>query len=213
MYMNNYLKEFLYRVKNLFLNSLTKFSKKSIRKLYWNLRAYDINKNWGSNTEDFNTLKQIIKSIRPIRILDIGCGSGRCFPLYNELSIHQVFGQDISSIALSLCKKRFPFLSYQLQNCQINELIFEDNYFDLIISNRVLSAVLPKDIGKTLTHLCKIGCHLYINELSDSDFADNSTYWFKHDYFSIMSFNGFSLIEKGKINKQTWYLFKKKSSL
>lgn len=204
-------------VKKVIGTCLGKSENSFLRRSYWNMRARDIHETWGRGTDDFQVLREVIELVKPQRILDLGCGSGRCFPLYKEMNIPEVVGQDVSSRALDICKNRFPELPYRLIKKDIRNMDFSVNYFDLIISTRVLAAVIPKDISPAVKHLCKISRFIYMNEMTDSDYAGPSDYWFKHDYEKMMQENNFSLaqkgtiaiIENGKTYVQAWALYKK----
>ena len=202
---------------SLILKLLVRSKRQHIRSYYWNLRARDIHGKWGNGVSDFEALKGVISLVKPTSLLDIGCGSGRCFSLYMEMNIPEVVGQDISSNAILICKKRFPNSGYKLLCCDIKDLEYDYDYFDLIISTRALSAVLPKDIEDTIDALCKIGKFIYINEMTDSDCIGPSNYWFKHDYEKLMRMNNYSIVktgiisvvEDGKHHDQTWKLCRK----
>ncbi|MEW5804783.1 MAG: class I SAM-dependent methyltransferase [bacterium] len=210
--MDEIIRKILGKGKFILLDRLSKTDSKLLRRLYWNLRAQDIHDTWGEGTEDFHVIRRVIDRVGAKKLLDIGCGSGRCFPLYQQMHITEVVGQDISSSALALCEKRFPGLPYHLFHGGIEKLNYPDSYFDLIISTRVLAAVLPDDIAATVKTLSRLGNSLYLNEMTDSDYVGPSTYWFKHDYKHLMAENGFSVIEHGNIGKQTWVLYRKEKN-
>lgn len=88
----------------LFRFSAYKFS--LLRKMFWNISAKRVDNRWGRLKGDYDALESIIISITPNRILDIGCGSGRLFPLYQALGIKEVVGQDIAQSALDLARTR-----------------------------------------------------------------------------------------------------------
>jgi ubiquinone/menaquinone biosynthesis C-methylase UbiE len=188
------------------------------KKLYWNLRAHDIHDKWGEGRNDFSVIRRVVDRVKPATLLDIGCGSGRCFSLYQEMHIPVVVGQDISSNALEICKKKHPELQYQIVCCDITKLPFKENHFDLIISTRVLAAVSTKDIADTMSTLCLIGHNIYLNEMTESDYNAPSTYWFKHNYDIYMRDHNFlvsekgiiSVVENGQTHEQTWVLYTKK---
>ncbi len=187
------------------------------KKVYWNLRAHDIHRTWGEGRNDFPVLRRILEVVKPLKLLDIGCGSGRCFPLYEEVGIPEVLGQDISSIALEICGKRYPGAPYGTACCEITDLLFGENHFDLIVSTRVLAAVSPSMIAGTISHLCRIGRAIYLNEMTETDYVGPSTYWFKHDYDDHMRDNHFlasmkgtiTIIENGQTHLQSWVLYSK----
>ncbi len=108
------------------------------RERYWNSRADEIDRKWGTAKDDFAALRGVIESIGPHRLLDIGCGSGRLFPLYNQLQINEVLGQDISRKALVIASKRCQSANITMTNLPILRLDYPAGYFDLIVSNRGL---------------------------------------------------------------------------
>lgn len=199
------------------LDLLTRLPVPWFRKMYWDLRAPDIHHRWGEGTDDFETLTEVIGLVRPTRLLDIGCGSGRCFPLYVSLGIPEVVGQDISGTALRLCRERHPGLSFRLHNGPVDRLPYGQDYFDLIVSSRTLSAVPPLRIPGAISALAGMGRHIYLNEMSDSDYCGPSRYWYKHDYHPLLAREGFSSLrsgiitvtEDGETHRQTWILYGK----
>lgn len=177
------------------------------RKNYWNHRAYDIDQKWGMEKHDYDLLGKIILSIKPNRLLEIGCGSGRLFPLYSNLKVKEVLGQDISRQALIIAKERYPFSNVNTTNQSILNLEFPRYYFDLVISNRVLRHIPHSDIGEVIGKLAELGKKIYINEMYESDFTGESFYLFKHDYVELFRNFGFKVIQKGVLGKQSWLLF------
>lgn len=207
-------------LRNKLLYFLTKSKNDFIREIYWNLRASDIHLKWGKGDKDFHVIKDIVEYVRPIKILDIGCGSGRLFPIYKALDIKEVVAQDISSLAVKLCRQNYPSLDYKYECKGIAELNYPQNYFDLIISTRVLSAVLPEKIENVINKLTYLSRCIYINEMTDTDYSGQSTYWFKHDYDTILNKHGFKIIKSGIIEvtdnnlsyNQNWFLYTKNES-
>ena len=193
------------KILNKLLSILTIANNSSYRNLYWNLRAKEIDRKWGANTGDFDTLEKIIKNNNSQTILDIGCGSGRLFKLYKSLNIPEVIAQEISVDAIKICQNRYPELNYVYELKEIKNLTYSENYFDLIISNKVLSAVLPSEINEVIKKLAFISKTIYINEPMEDDPIKESNNWFKHNYTSIISKYGFSILEEGNIVKSQSY--------
>jgi hypothetical protein len=133
------------------------------------------------------------------------------------MEVPEVVGQEVSAKALTICRERFPGLLYRLIHGSIAGLDFNEGYFDLIISTRVLSAVLPDRIRATMDTLCVLGSHVYVNEMTDSDYSGPSSHWFKHDYDALFRMRNFSIARKGTIPVredgkeylQTWVLYEK----
>lgn len=198
------------------VDSMLKSKISFVRNFYWNLQAKNIDKTWGNSKNDYIVLENVINQVKPKKILDVGCGSGRCFPLYKKLNIEQVFAQDVSKTALDLCRLKHPDLNVEFLLTNIENIKLDDSYIDLAISTRVLAAVLPENIDKTIKKICAIAKYVYINEMSDTDETDPSDYWFKHDYDSLFKKYNFDIKDQGIIsiveNKtdflQTWKLYK-----
>ncbi len=189
-------------------SGLYKYS--AVRKMYYDLRVKDIDDQWGRSTGDYDILRGLISSITVNRILDIGCGSGRLFPLYNSMGIKEVIGQDIANSALDLAKARYNYSNIKLLvNLPVEVLDFPKSYFDLVISNRVLQHIPQNSIESTIETVCRLGKFVYINELSDTDGVSSGSYVFKHDYMRLFGIFGFTVKNKGLKGKQTWLLFGK----
>ena len=180
------------------------------RKQYWNYRAKDIDEKWGKEQEDYAVLRKIIFRLTPSRILDIGCGSGRLFPLYQELHIQEVIAQDLASEALAIAKQKYQLTNISITSTAIENLSYPHHYFDLIISNRVLQHIPPGKLGQVIEKLTELGTNIYINEMAESDYTGEAFYLFKHDYFSMFDKYHFHVAQQGSIGQQTWMLFEKK---
>ncbi len=173
------------------------------------MRAKDIDLAYGRDQADFPVVKRIIHKIAPQRLLDIGCGTGRLFPLYLEVSIPQVVGQELSTWALQQAHQRYPQARFELTHQPITALPYPEKYFDLCISNRVLSAIRVSDLPSVLKKIVHMSRYFYLNEFSLSDGGQPSSYWFRHDYLKILkSFCTFTVVATGLIEKQTYYLFR-----
>lgn len=196
------------KLRRLTLNLLLIPKSEIARKHYWDLRAKDIHVTWGAGKEDYEILEKIIRSIDPKIILDFGCGSGRYFELYEKLNVPKIIAQDISPKALKIAAKRPGADRCELVSKDIDKQVYPDGFFDLTISNRVLSAILPCDIDHVISTICRLSKVIYINEMTDSDYCGSSKYWFKHDYDKLMAEKGFILINSGQIGPQVWKLFK-----
>jgi SAM-dependent methyltransferase len=106
------------------------------QRLYWDLRARDIDEQWGSAKDDYKLLSDIIDECNVESVLDLGCGLGRLFALYQSKNITEVIGVDISRVALKLANKAFP--TVKTERMRLEDIDFEYRRFDLVISNRTL---------------------------------------------------------------------------
>lgn len=205
--MNELLKKFATQL----LGLLGLGKNKRINIMFWNFRARDIHQKWGTEDRDLPALKSAVSAVTPATLLDIGCGGGRFFSLYKEMNVKTVVAQDISVQAILLAKERPASKNCTFVSDDISELRYPDSYFDLIVSNRALSAVYPNNLEKTMKNLCRMGKYLYINELTDSDYIRYSPYWFKHDYSGILKASDYIVLQSGYIpsTQGTWFLYKK----
>jgi len=203
------LKQFLLNVPKRLVETGMSLNVPGSDKIYWNRRAHDIDEKWGGERDDYELLREIITSFKLDRLLDFGCGSGRLFPLYHELGIPEVVAQDISNKALRIAKNRYRFSNIKITNDDILAFNFNKNYFDIIISNRVLQHISPDKIANVIEKLTELGEVIYINELGDNDYSHDSFYIFKHNYLELFDKYNCKVFQKGMIGKKTWYLFKK----
>lgn len=100
--------------------------------------------------------KELLKGLQKKRVLDYCCGSGiySILPAKNNAN---VFGIDFSNKSLDIAKKRAEFFEID-EMCQFSlgdaeNLDFEDNYFDIILSYGSLSYL---DLDKSFEELRRV---------------------------------------------------------
>lgn len=110
-----------------------------------------------------------IESRENLKVLDIGCGSGRHLMLLKNFGFKNIYGTDYSLNALSLSKEYF---SSSLINCDNKNLPFADNSFDIAIAWGSLHYSDKKDfeimLGETHRVLKKKG-HLFATLRNERD--------------------------------------------
>lgn len=85
----------------------------------------------------YENLFAVIKPLRPIRVLDVGCGEGFTLKKLEEKKIGKKNeGIDYSADAIKIGKKIYPGLS--LSRGDVYSLDHNDNSFDLVICTEVL---------------------------------------------------------------------------
>ena len=88
------------------------------------------------------------------KILDVGCGKG--FMIYDFLKLNPKFeikGIDISNYAINNCKKE---VANNLQVASCDNLPFEDNSFDLVISINTIHNLERDGCGKSLREINRV---------------------------------------------------------
>lgn len=76
------------------------------------------------------------------RVLDLGCGNGRWFPLFEEKEI-DYFGIDSSEKLIEIAEKRYSQARFYVADAL--NLPFSDNFFDKVYSIAVLHQIPSKD--------------------------------------------------------------------
>ena len=111
------------------------------------------------------------------RILDIGCGYGRMFPLYKE--IPEVYGFDLLPLAIRIVKAKYP--NYNLKVMRAQSMDYPEDFFDGCISNNTLSYVPPKYIGESIRRI-KTQCRsiLLVERAKNPNFEH-----YVHDYVTL----------------------------
>ena len=72
---------------------------------------------------------------KDFRVLDVGCGSCKFYPLFKLLGCNEYVGVDFSPTAINLARQKFPELKILLM--RVEEIDF-NAYFDLAFSNTFL---------------------------------------------------------------------------
>jgi SAM-dependent methyltransferase len=177
---------------------------KPLRRLFWEVYADEIHTCWGLEKQDFMIVSNIISTLEPRSILDIGCGSGRLFSLYLEKDIVDITGVDISHVALSIAKKEYPQVTTICSSLEDSD--FGEQFFDLAISNRTLQHVPPALIDLVVKKICLHSRYVYINESVLGEEGKSGSL-FQHDYEFLFQSCHFVIIDTGFIGNQRYYLF------
>ncbi len=103
---------------------------------------------------NFNkTLVNLIKPLKPLKILDVGCGEGFILVNFARNKVGKIYeGVDNSKTAIKLGKKMYPNLDIKVGD--IYNLPYKDNSFDLLICTEVLEHL--KDPDKALAELRRV---------------------------------------------------------
>lgn len=137
---------------------------------------------------DIYLIDQIMKNRYSVgdRILDAGCGGGRNMHWFINNGI-EIFGIDSSEAAILNLKNVYAFLPKEnLQICSIENLPFEDNYFDHVISSAVLhfaeSVAHFKKMLEEMIRVLKPKGFLFIRMTSDIGIEDKVKLLYEGNY-------------------------------
>lgn len=181
------------------LSRLLLLNYRRAQRWYWELRALDLYRRYGAEEVDFPTVRAILARYRPASVLDLGCGTGRLFPLYTEAGISRIAGVDISERALAVARRAYPRIPTQRIRAEDLPL---DPQFDLVVVNRVFQHLPPENLAQALDRVTRIARRLiYLNEIGESDAAnlDGARYMFKHAYPALFAARGWRVVEQGSI--------------
>jgi SAM-dependent methyltransferase len=90
-----------------------------------------------------------------LRLLDAGCGTGGFLRfLWDSGRFSSAAGADIASAAIELAQRRIP--EADLRVAPLRELPFDDNAFDLVVTNDVLQHVPETDVGASLGEVRRV---------------------------------------------------------
>lgn len=122
---------------------------------------------------DIYLLDQIMKGRckQTDKILDAGCGTGRNLHWFLKEKM-DVYAIDQNPDAIAALKKAYPgFPASKLQRCPVEQLPFERNFFDHIISSAVLHFAMSTaqfyDMLAEMLRVLKPGGSLFIRMTSD----------------------------------------------
>ena len=153
--------------------------------------------------------KKQIKKLSPTQLLDIGCGFGRLFNIYQKYS-HNFVGIDISLSMLMHAKNRKKsFKGCSLIRGTVTSLPFKENAFDLVLTTEVLLHVPPKEIENALLEISRVAKEFVLNleffqkKRPKQLFPHN----FLHDYPGIYKKIGLKCIQTTKIPLNNQFIF------
>ena len=112
------------------------------------------------------------------KVLDIGCGKG--FLLFEMIKLMpnlKIYGLDFSKYAITNSKKE---ISDKLIFGNANNLPFEDNYFDLVISINTLHCLKCIDLEKSLIEMQRVSKkhkYLCVESYRNEEEKANLLYW------------------------------------
>lgn len=170
-----------------------------LQRWYWELRTKELHGSADTEPGEVAAIRDVIARHGVESLVDLGCGTGRLFPVFREAGAKQILGIDIAGRALAIAHREHPDVP-TLRERGANAAIEGD--FDAVFVNRVLQHIRPDELPATLDRICRTAKRvIYLNEISPGEYADLSgaRYMFHHDYVSLMSARGWVLAESRSI--------------
>ena len=182
---------------------LARINYRLFQNLYWRLRSPDLSRRY-AYTNDFPVLEEILRSIQARNLLDIGCGYGRLFELYRRMGAREVIGLEFSDALINAARRKADDITvpngtrFSVKKQDLRQPMPDLPALDLVVSNRVLQHIHPKDIGILTERLAGTGVKwLYLNELLTG--VKRAPYVFVHDYVKLFSIFGFRERTRGTV--------------
>lgn len=88
---------------------------------------------------DFPYYTALLKVLQPKSVLELGCGSGRLFPLYLKEGIAKIVGIDLSHEMVKQAEKKYP--SVQVYQGDIANYVLDEKFDLVVISNSLLKHI------------------------------------------------------------------------
>lgn len=108
--------------------------------------------------EDMEKIVEVFKDHTVKKVLDLGCGSGR-HRIYLAERSFEVYGIDLAETGIKIAKEWLEEKDLQA-NLKIGsvykKLPFEDNFFDAVISVRVIHHARVEDIRKVIKEIQRV---------------------------------------------------------
>ncbi len=172
--------------------------------VYWKLRAADIVARYGSGY-DFETLQEWITKTGPRRILELGCGNGRAFALYQSLGVEEVHAFEMAGSLFQAAEREAAQswaagrgTRFFLNRADIREPLPNLPPIDLLIVNRVLQHIDPRDIVAVLSNVRACSPrYIYINESLAG--RTRLPHVFCHNYAALFREIGYAPFASGEI--------------
>ncbi len=106
-------------------------------------------------TEAFEKYHISVLKKKNLKILDAGCGNGRNL-LYLKNLGYDVFGVDSSEFIIKKLKKKYPKLRNKFTISKLSELVYPENYFDVILCDAALYYCDLEEFKKNIFELKRV---------------------------------------------------------
>ena len=132
---------------------------------------------------------ELVARLRPRRLLDFGCGTGKLFPLW--VDVPEVHAYDRAQSQIDVAREEAmrvrpdsPYRVLHYVSGEPAEVPYDDDHFDLIVAAEVLLHVVPPDIGPLLDELRRI-CRGQLAVVTAAPFTNPAAHCFDHDYAAL----------------------------
>jgi ubiquinone/menaquinone biosynthesis C-methylase UbiE len=165
--------------------------------------------------------KRITKDLKLKRILEVGCNRGHNLVALSYCDQYELYGIDINPYSILLAKENKE-ISFAVGN--IFDILYKDNFFDMVMTIGVLIHIDPVDMKKALTELLRVSNKYYFmveynynfNEFEKIPYRENVGLWRGNFKELVLENFNVKLILEGEAgeldgfgDKRNYFLFEK----
>lgn len=164
--------------------------------------------------------KKALKDLDVEKILEVGCNRGHNLKAISYCGQYDLYGIDINPYSILIARE---MKEINFANGNIFDILYKDNYFDLVMTVGVLIHIDPHDLKNAIKELLRVSSKYYLmmeynyefEEFEKIEYRDNMGLWrgnFKQlvlDNFDVeIIFEGETGKEDGFGDKRNYILFK-----
>jgi len=164
--------------------------------------------------------KKALKDLKVEKILEVGCNRGHNLKAISYCGQYDLYGIDINPYSI-LIAREMKEINFAVGN--IFDILYKDNYFDLVMTVGVLIHINPHDLKNAIKELLRVSSKYFLmmeynyefEEFEKIDYRDNVGLWrgnFKQlvlDNFDVeIILEGETGKEEGFGDKRNYILFK-----
>lgn len=180
---------------------------------YWELRGTSyLHEIHEGDQERRNWIRNMVETLEPYSILEVGCGPGKNFPAFKDVS--DAYATDFSESALSAIPDRMGVNVSWMDSC---DLKFEDRRFDLVVSCAHLVHIPygEDQIERAVREICRVAKYnLLLMEFWDPEMTISAlaSHCFRHNYPKLIPPHGFVEVDRRPLSaKIGLFLFRRKT--
>ena len=165
--------------------------------------------------------KRILKGINVEKILEVGCNRGHNLRAISYCGQYDLYGIDINPYSILLARD-YKEINFTTGN--ITDILYKDNFFDLVMSVGVLIHIHPENLKKAITEVLRVSKKYFLmmeynydlEEFERIPYRENVGLWrgnfkkFVLENFNVrLKLEGEAGVEDGFGDKRNYFLFEK----
>jgi len=140
-------------------------------------------------------------------VLDIPCGTGRYFGVYEKLGLEYA-GLDVSEEMLAIAKKKFP--KARIGKGNITSIPVLDRSYPTVVCIRLLEKLNPEEFAAAIDELCRVTSkRLIFNAITGKEMEARNRSWrhLQSVLEGALKRNGFRLVDAHTVRDPEYYVW------